>query len=96
MVRTTVLSFQEEIEKLSQGAAIKNVASVKVLKEISVHVPTLENQKAIIRKLDEYNKETSKLHETYSLKLIALKELKQSLLQKAFTGELANDKQEAA
>lgn len=46
-------NFQDEIERLSQGVAIKNVASVKVLKEIQAPLPSLEEQKRIVVILDE-------------------------------------------
>ena len=45
--------FQEQIELLSQGAAIKNMASVKVLKEIEVPIPSINEQKRIIAILDQ-------------------------------------------
>ena len=46
-------NFQEELAKLSQGVAIKNVASVKVLKEIQIPLPPLPEQKRIVAILDE-------------------------------------------
>ncbi len=81
-------SFIEEIEKHSQGAAIKNVSSVKVLKEIEVPIPDLSKQKEIVSKILDYREQTNQLGSIYQKKLNSLKELKQSLLQKAFSGEL--------
>ena len=46
-------SFQNELSRLSQGVAIKNVASVKVLKEIQVSLPSVVEQKRIVAILDE-------------------------------------------
>ena len=46
-------NFQNELIKLSQGVAIKNVASVKVLKEIQIYLPPLPEQKRIVAILDE-------------------------------------------
>lgn len=81
-------NFMEEIEKHSQGAAIKNVASVKVLKEIDVPSPDLLKQKEIVSEVFAYREQTNQLESIYQQKLNSLKELKQSLLQKSFSGEL--------
>ena len=81
-------NFQEEIAKYSQGAAIKNVASVKVLKEINTPLPPIQVQLSIVSKLDAFSDETQHLAAIYQQKLNDLAELKQSILQKAFSGEL--------
>ena len=82
------LSFQEQIALHSKGAAIKNVASVKVLKTIDVPIPELSIQNSIVSGLDGFLHESKRLETIYQQKLSALSELKQSILQKAFTGEL--------
>ena len=46
-------NFQEQLALNTQGVAIKNVASVKVLKEIQLPLPPLEDQKRIVAILDE-------------------------------------------
>ena len=81
-------NFQQEIDNLAEGAAIKNVASVKILKEINIPLPPLPTQQAIVEKLDALSEETKALEAIYERKQSALAELKQSLLQKAFAGEL--------
>jgi type I restriction enzyme S subunit len=45
--------FIQRIEENTVGAAIKNVASVKILKEIEVPVPPLQEQKQIVTILDQ-------------------------------------------
>lgn len=82
------ITFQEQISLHSKGAAIKNVASVKVLKQIKVPAPKITIQKGIVDNLDNFLEETRLLESIYQKKLTALAELKQSILQKAFTGEL--------
>ena len=57
--------------------------------------PVLQEQAVIVSKLQELKAETQKLETIYRQKLAALKELKQSILQKAFTGELTADKEVA-
>jgi type I restriction enzyme S subunit len=53
--------------------------------------PTLEKQAIIVAQLQEIKAETQRLEAIYQQKIAALKELKQSILQKAFTGELTAD-----
>ena len=51
-------------------------------------LPNIEAQTACAKKLDELMLETKKLNEVYESKLADLDNLRQSLLQKAFAGEL--------
>ena len=44
--------FDQRIQENTVGAAIKNVASVRVLKQIDVPIPTLAEQKQIVTLLD--------------------------------------------
>lgn len=81
-------SFQVSIRKYSQGAAIPNVASVKILKDIPIHLPPLAEQRAIVGRLEALSAETKRLEEIYQSKLDALDELRRVLLAKAFEGEL--------
>ena len=57
----------------------------------STWIPSLSEQINIAQKIDEIASETQRLEAIYRQKLAALKELKQSILQKAFTGELTAD-----
>lgn len=54
-------------------------------------IPSLSEQINITQKIDELAFETQRLESIYKRKLAALNELKQSILQKAFTGELTSD-----
>jgi type I restriction enzyme S subunit len=45
--------FQESLREQSGGAAIQNVASVSILKEIRIHLPPPAEQQRIVRVLDE-------------------------------------------
>lgn len=80
--------FQNDLNKYTKGAAIKNVVSVKILKEIGLFVPKPIEQKAIVAKLDAISLETKRLGEIYKKKLENLEELKKSILKQAFSGEL--------
>lgn len=50
--------------------------------------PPLKEQQAIVRQLDALRTETQKLEGVYQKKIEDLEELKKSILQKAFAGEL--------
>lgn len=81
--------FQISIAKHSQGAAIKNVASVKILKTIVLPCPEIEIQRIIVRQLDALRLETDKLDIIYEQKRKSLKELNKSFLHVSFSNELA-------
>jgi len=60
----------------------------KCLFSYRTYFPNVEVQKKIIKKLDQLNQETQNLELIYQQKLTNLQDLKQSILQKAFAGEL--------
>ena len=52
-------------------------------------IPPIEEQRRIAAKLDDLAAQTQQLEAIYTQKLAALTELKQSILQQAFSGALA-------
>jgi type I restriction enzyme S subunit len=62
--------------------------SINDLKKMPVYLPSLEDQQTIVRQLDVLRAETQRLESVYQQKLADLEELKKSILQKAFAGEL--------
>jgi len=60
-----------------------------MLNKIPIPLPLLEEQQAIVRHLDALRAETQKLEAVYQKKITNLEELKKSILQKAFAGELS-------
>lgn len=83
--------FQKKIREYSLGAAIQNVASVKILKDIRIKLPSISEQKTIVQKLDLLSKEIKELESIYEQKVKDLEKLKKSMLQKAFSGELTKE-----
>lgn len=76
------------IKKYVSGAAQPQLP-IKTLVNFSIPVPkSLDEQKTIVKKLDQLSVQTKKLEKLYRLKLADLDELKKSVLQKAFAGEL--------
>lgn len=59
-----------------------------MLDDVSLAFPPAEKQSEIVQKLDELSTETKKLEAIYQKKLIALNELKKSILNQAFSGQL--------
>ena len=62
----------------------------KALNSIPVPFPEIDIQREVVQKLDDLSVKTKELGVIYRQKLTALAELKQSLLQKAFSGELTS------
>ena len=70
-----------------KGAALKHLY-LKDLRKYIIPMPPIKKQKQIVKKLDNLSTETKKLEQIYNQKLGDLEELKKSILQKAFNGEL--------
>ena len=81
-------SFQNSLKEYAGGAAIQNVASVSILKNIEIPLPDISTQNNIVHKVLSFSAETKKLEAIYQQKINDLEELKKSVLQKAFSGEL--------
>jgi len=79
--------YREQLERASTGATMKNLSN-KALANLMIAIPSIEEQSEILTTLDDLASETQRLESIYQQKLDALAELKQSVLQKAFRGEL--------
>ena len=80
---------------MSRSVNQANINGTK-LKEYPISVPSLTVQKEVASNLASLLTEAQRLEAIYQQKLTALNELKQSILQKAFTGELTADTAEQA
>ncbi|MGL4503500.1 MAG: restriction endonuclease subunit S, partial [Planktothrix sp.] len=81
------ISVQSQI--VPQGTALKHLY-LKDLRQLLIPLPPLAEQQVIIEKIEFLSTQTQRLESIYQRKLEALKELKQSILEKAFTGELTS------
>lgn len=80
--------FRKAVHDSASGVKVRHTSPRK-LGDITVSFPKSEkDQKHIADRLDELYAETQRLGKIYKKKLIELVELKQSILQKAFAGEL--------
>lgn len=80
--------FQKIIFDFAGGAAIPNVPSAKILKDILIPFPSLKEQERVVYEIDSLSTETKKLEVIYQKKISDLEELKKSILDKVFKGEL--------
>jgi type I restriction enzyme S subunit len=76
-----------QLTKNVSGATRPRV-NLSDVRNIVINLPDIDTQKKLLVQLNSFSKETKKLEATYDQKLADLEELKQSILQKAFKGEL--------
>ena len=81
---------KNELIAQATGNAQPNISQIKIKNTL---IPILEKkeQLKIIEELDSLKEQTKQLENHYKQKLKNLEELKKSILQKAFSGELLND-----
>ncbi|MBN1924476.1 MAG: restriction endonuclease subunit S [Prolixibacteraceae bacterium] len=83
---------QEILLSHSTGATVQHI-NMKDIRAFKIYdLSDLKEQKAVVQKLDALRAETQKLEAIYQQKLLNLEELKKSVLQKAFNGELITEK----
>lgn len=88
--------MQQRIQEKGTGATAQGIKA-SLLKKIQISFPTeVSIQEDIVSKLEGIEAYIQRLEAIYKQKLAALNELKQSILQKAFTGELTVDNEQLA
>jgi len=79
---------QAQIRAKTYGTALMQI-NIGDLRKIVIAVPPLEQQAALVEKLDAIQEAADQLTNVYARKLAVLDELKHSLLHQAFTGGLS-------
>ncbi|MDB4672918.1 restriction endonuclease subunit S, partial [Akkermansiaceae bacterium] len=82
--------FLDELYATARGVRQANLSTV-AMKKLSVFFPDVDSQRKLVGKFDNLSAQTNHLITLYTQKLNDLKELKQSLLQQAFAGELTKE-----
>jgi type I restriction enzyme S subunit len=77
----------QTLDILRSGSAIPQL-TVPMIKEYSIPIPDMITQEKIVSELESLKRYIEKIEAIYNQKLIAIDELKKSILQKAFSGEL--------
>ncbi|MBK1734484.1 hypothetical protein CKO15_04120 [Halorhodospira abdelmalekii] len=85
---------QSRIHKKATGATATGIKA-SLLKKIHIPLVSIEKQRNIVARLESLESATLELEFNFKQKLDSLAELKQSLLQKAFSGELTAGKEAA-
>lgn len=78
---------QQWLTGVQKGAAYSGI-NIEDLRQLKVNVPSINEQRTIVEELSNVQQKCNALAQMTKRKLAALSELKQSLLQKAFAGEL--------
>jgi type I restriction enzyme S subunit len=73
-----------------QGATRQAITKAQI-ETFRIAIPSLKEQQSIVCQLDALRAETQKLEAVYQKKIDDLEELKKSILQKAFAGELMSE-----
>jgi type I restriction enzyme, S subunit len=82
---------QEAFLSHSRGATVEHI-NMKDIRAFKIYnLSSIETQQKIVQQLDKLSTETKRLEAMYQQKLDALEELKKSILQKAFSGELSGN-----
>lgn len=76
-----------QFDKLAAGSTVRNL-NINLVSKVRIPIIPVDQQKQIVKELDRLSAETKKLESIYEKKLADLEELKKSILEKAFKGEL--------
>jgi type I restriction enzyme S subunit len=80
-------TLQQQLDSKANAAAQKNI-NLKILSEIKIPVPTLAEQNSIVRQINEIDRLAVKVKAEISKKVTMMQQLKSSILDSAFKGEL--------
>lgn len=81
-----LLSIQQKIG--GHDGAVFNSISRSEISAVKIRFPSIPDQQNIVARLDKLQEQTKQLEAVYSQKIKNLDELKQSILKRAFRGEL--------
>lgn len=76
--------------KVEAKGTTQKFVGLGYLRSFPISIPCIDAQNRVVARIAEIEKETQRLEAIYQQKLDALNELKQSILAKAFRGELTN------
>lgn len=76
--------FNDQLLHFTEGVAIKNVASVAILKGINVNYPPLSTQQQIVSRLDSLSSKVRAIEEKYQKIIAECDALKQAMLREVF------------
>jgi len=77
-----------KFKELDKGTTLPSLVKKDLIKIMMPFPKSLKEQKKIVKKLNALQSQTKKLEAIYQQKIVDLDELKKSLLQRAFSGQL--------
>lgn len=81
---------REYLFSRAKGAIMAGL-NMGIIKELPLVLPSIEEQKKLVSQVSHLKENIERLEVTYNQKLVVLEELKKSILQKAFNGELTEE-----
>ena len=81
------MNVQKQIKAATYGAALMQI-NIRDLRKLLMVAPPIETQNSLVQSLDRLSTKNEALETICEQKIIDIDQLKQSLLQKAFAGEL--------
>lgn len=88
-LKYALTSYIDQIKALTRGSAY-NALTIEKLKKYEIPVPSKQVQEKIVRDLSILKDKSRNIINIYQQKIIGLDELKKSILQQAFNGELTS------
>lgn len=82
------LEYSTRVMKYEAKGTTQKFVGLGYLRNFTIPLPDLDVQKKVVYQLNCLNKQTQSLESKYQQELNSLRELKKSILQKAFEGEL--------
>ncbi|HAX95029.1 MAG TPA: restriction endonuclease subunit S [Prolixibacteraceae bacterium] len=80
--------YKDQLLSTGEQGATRQAITKSQIEALRISIPALDVQKSISHQIEELGAETQKLETIYQQKIANLEELKKSILQKAFAGEL--------
>lgn len=84
--------YKDQLLLTGEQGATRQAITKSQIEAFKILLPKLEEQQTIVRQLEALRTETQKLEAVYQKKMDDFEELKKSILQKAFAGELKTEK----
>ena len=81
-------NVRREIHASASGVKVRHTSPTKIGEVVVLYPLSLQEQQELVDEFASISAETQRLAQVYERKLAALEELKKSLLQQAFNGEL--------
>jgi type I restriction enzyme, S subunit len=83
-------AFQSEMARIAGAGSTRAYIGITKQLELTISYPPLTEQHSLVRALDALQKDANRLEFVYRQKLNLLTQLRQSILQRAFSGELTS------